>query len=113
VKTDEVYNFLAFNGYRIFLLEPPNWNICRPGSIGILSYYDVNKFAFGCLKEAMGFYPGPKEVAEWYAENETKTSRFKIKYRPAFVNDGQYKLLWTNPWYQEKREKLKDMGTFR
>lgn len=96
---NELYSKLAFNGYRVFLIEPPNPVISQPNSHGFLSYHDFDAERIKKVEIALGYFPDPEEIGFWLSGVESRASPYQVEYRPAFVNDGQYHLLWTNPWY--------------
>lgn len=96
-KSMSTYNKLAFTGFRVFLLEPPNWELCPPGSDGILSYYDIGPGEYEQMTGRLGYHPSPEQFAIAFAKIKAKVR--KIKYRAAFVNNERYELLWKAKWY--------------
>lgn len=98
MTSNSLYNKLAFNGYRVFIVEPPNWNFCRPNTKGMLSYKDFYDLeVMKKVEMAMGLFPNAQQICEWWALLETVGSTTNTKYKPAFVNDSQYTRLWESP----------------
>lgn len=112
MKADNLYNKLAFNGYRVFLVEPPNWKLVPAGSLGMLSYHDFDLEKMKKVEVALGYFPNAEQIARWLADIETKASPTRIHYKPAFVNNGVYQHLWTDPDYAAKRAKHKRDATW-
>ena len=96
--SSEVYNKLAFNGYRAFICEPPDYTRVLPNMKGMLSYRDYNWEDAQKVAELLGHFPSPKDIAEHlahYNNQQWRTNHFLA----AFTIDGSYQKLWTADWY--------------